>query len=105
MEAKYWVIIDDDGKETNRVWDAEGVTPEEYDSETWIETDNTEDLLGKQYNGTEWVDVLDTSDYAEKRKERYDVLEQFEMQFDDQRDGTTTWVDAINAIKAEFPKP
>jgi len=26
------------------------------------------------------------------------------MQFDDNRDGTTTWVDAINEIKARYPK-
>ena len=43
--------------------------------------------------------------YKFQRSERYDQLNQFEMQFDDQRDGTTTWVDAINAIKAEYPKP
>jgi len=42
--------------------------------------------------------------YAEKRKAEYDQLNQFEMQFDDQLNGTTTWVDAINAIKQEFPK-
>ena len=42
--------------------------------------------------------------YADKRKAKYDALSQFEMQFDDATNGTTTWVDAINAIKAEFPK-
>lgn len=41
--------------------------------------------------------------YADRRKAKYDDLNQFEMQFDDQVNGTTTWVDAINAIKAEFP--
>jgi hypothetical protein len=42
--------------------------------------------------------------YKEDRKAEYDNLNQFEMQFDDERDGTTTWVDAINAIKAKYPK-
>ena len=42
--------------------------------------------------------------YAEKRKAEYDQLNQFEMQYDDQQNGTTTWVDAINDIKARFPK-
>lgn len=46
----------------------------------------------------------DTRTYSEKRKEEYDKLNQFEMQFNDQRDGTTTWVDAINDIKARYPK-
>ena len=48
--------------------------------------------------------VYDSQEYARNRKAEYDQLNQFEMQFDDQRDGTTTWVDAINDIKARFPK-
>ena len=43
--------------------------------------------------------------YARSRKEAYDLLNQDEMRFDDQVNGTTTWVDAINAIKAAHPKP
>jgi len=48
--------------------------------------------------------VYDSQEYARNRKAEYDKLNQFEMQFDDQLNGTTTWVDAINAIKQEFPK-
>ena len=48
--------------------------------------------------------VWDSQEYARKRKAEYDQLNQFEMQFDDQRDGTTTWVDAINGIKDKHPK-
>ena len=47
----------------------------------------------------------DSKQYARDRKVEYAMLNQFEMQFDDQRDSTTTWVDAVNAIKAQFPKP
>tara|TARA_R100000808_G_C2053223_1_gene87837 strand:- start:36 stop:185 length:150 start_codon:yes stop_codon:yes gene_type:complete len=39
-----------------------------------------------------------------KRKAEYDQLNQFEMMFDDKRDGTTTWADTINEIKAKHPK-
>jgi len=46
----------------------------------------------------------DSQEYARNRKQEYDQLNQFEMQFDDQLNGTTTWVDAISAIKQEFPK-
>jgi len=46
----------------------------------------------------------DSQEYARNRKAEYDQLNQFEMQFDDNRDGTTTWVDAINEIKARYPK-
>jgi len=42
--------------------------------------------------------------YADKRKAEYLKLNQFEMQFDDDRDGTTTWIDKINEIKGRHPK-
>ncbi len=43
-------------------------------------------------------------EYARKRKAEYDALNQLEMQFDDKEDGTTTWEDAIKAIKTKWPK-
>ena len=43
--------------------------------------------------------------YARARKAKYDLLNQDEMRFDDLVNSTTTWVDAINAIKAAHPKP
>jgi hypothetical protein len=47
---------------------------------------------------------VDTRTYAEKRKAKYDLLNQDEMRYDDLVNSTTTWPDAIAAIKAEFPK-
>ena len=46
----------------------------------------------------------DSQAYARNRKAEYDQLNQFEMMFDDDRDGTTTWVDKINEIKGRHPK-
>ena len=46
----------------------------------------------------------DSQEYARNRKAEYDQLNQFEMQFDDDRDSTTTWVDTINEIKGRHPK-
>ena len=46
----------------------------------------------------------DAQAYARNRKAEYNQLEQFEMQFDDDRDSTTTWVDTINEIKGRHPK-
>ena len=43
--------------------------------------------------------------HSRVRKAKYDLLNQDEMRFDDQVNSTTTWVDAINAIKAAHPKP
>ena len=48
--------------------------------------------------------AYDAQAYARNRKAEYDQLNQFEMQFDDKRDGTTTWVDKINEIKGRHPK-
>ena len=48
--------------------------------------------------------VYDSQAYARNRKEEYDQLNQFEMQFDDDRDSTSTWVDKINEIKGRHPK-
>ena len=42
--------------------------------------------------------------YTRNRKAEYDALNQFEMQYDDKEDGTTTWEDAIAAIKTKYPK-
>jgi len=53
---------------------------------------------------TEWQTEYDSQAYARNRKAEYDQLNQFEMQFDDKRDGTTTWVDKINEIKEKYPK-
>ena len=47
----------------------------------------------------------DAQEYARKRKEKYDALNQMELISDDSINGTTTHKDAILAIKAEFPKP
>jgi len=42
--------------------------------------------------------------YARSRKAAYDLLNQDEMRYDDLINSTTTWQDAIAAIKTEYPK-
>ena len=60
------------------------------------------DVLTTKYN--ELVAEYDSQEYARNRKAEYDQLNQFEMQFDDKKNSTTTWVDKINEIKARYPK-
>ena len=43
--------------------------------------------------------------YARDRATAYSQLNQFEMLFDDKQNNTTTWQDAIAAIKLAHPKP
>ena len=47
----------------------------------------------------------DTRNWEEKRKDEYNLLNQFEMRYDDLVNNTTTWRDGIAAIKAAHPKP
>ena len=47
----------------------------------------------------------DAQEYARSRKVEYDALNQFELISDDTINGTTTHKDAIEAIKAKYPKP
>ncbi len=49
--------------------------------------------------------VYDSQEYARNRKAKYDALNQLELISDDAINGTTTYKDAIVAIKSEFPKP
>lgn len=44
------------------------------------------------------------ANYLNNRIEAYALLNQDEMRFDDLINNTTTWQDAILAIKAKFPK-
>ena len=73
--------------------------------DTWHSTDITQPTDAEiQAEVTRLQAEYDSLAYARSRKEEYDKLPQFEMQFDDQRDGTSTWVDSINEIKERFPK-
>ena len=54
---------------------------------------------------TELEADYDALAYARSRKGEYDVLNQLELISDDTKNGTTTHIDAIAAIKAKYPKP
>ena len=69
-----------------------------------VDTFNTEKQRVADEISQTKADNIASYTYAEKRKQEYDKLNQWEMHFDDNRDGTTTWVDSINEIKVRFPK-
>ena len=76
------------------------------DSEAWDENGDVV-VLDESAITTEETRLqaeYDFQEYARNRKAEYDQLNQFEMQFDDDRDSTTTWVDKINEIKGRHPK-
>ena len=71
----------------------------------WHDTEQTEPTQSEiDAEVTRLQAVYDSQAYARNRKAEYDQLNQFEMQFDDDRDSTTTWVDKINEIKGRHPK-
>ena len=48
----------------------------------------------------------DAAQYARTRATAYPSLaEQLDMQYHDKINGTTTWADAIQAVKDKYPKP
>ena len=71
------------------ITDFPGGIPSQADQDTWT---------------SEYQAYVAANEYKSLRKAKYDALNQYEMMFDDQRDSTTTWVDAIDAIKAAHPK-
>ena len=46
----------------------------------------------------------DALNYQRLRRSEYNKLNQDEMRYDDVKNSTTTWVDAIDAIKDKYPK-
>jgi len=50
----------------------------------------------KEYIDTQWL---------RDRIEAYSELNQYEMQYNDVINGTTTWIEAIRDIKAKYIKP
>ena len=71
----------------------------------WLDTEQTQPTDSEiQAEITRLQAEYDSQAYARNRKAEYDQLNQFEMMFDDDRDGTTTWVDKINEIKEKYPK-
>ena len=71
----------------------------------WLDTEQTQPTDSEiQTEITRLQAEYESQEYARNRKAEYDQLNQFEMQFNDDRDGTTTWVDKINEIKGRHPK-
>ena len=72
----------------------------------WRDTEQTEPTTSAiNAEVTRLQGVYDGQAYARARKAKYDLLNQDEMRYDDTKNSTTTWIDAIDAIKVEHPKP
>ena len=83
----------------NALWVLRGDTLEWVDD---VQTEPTQAAIDAEVIRLQAV--YDSQAYARNRKAKYDLLNQDEMRYDDTKNSTTTWVDAIDAIKVEFPK-
>jgi len=52
-----------------------------------------------------WVEVQKLGYKAQRAAEYPSLAEQLDMQYHDKINGTTTWADAIQAVKDKYPKP
>jgi len=72
---------------------------------TWISSDAQPTQSQIEAGAVAWQTAYDALEYSRLRKAKYDLLNQDEMRYDDVKNSTTTWVDAIDTIKAAHPKP
>jgi len=78
---------------------------DDFESLEWM----SEDIQKPTYDDIKDLATQKENEYNSKlysvlRKQEYDKLNKFDMQFNDAMNGTTTWIDAINEIKAKYPK-
>lgn len=82
-----------------------GCSGSNYEDITWMEENESKPT--KEHLDSLWDSVpleLKRNSYINLRKAAYMELNQDELRFDDLVNGTTTWQDAILAIKSKYPK-
>jgi hypothetical protein len=74
---------------------------------TWLDTEQTQPTQSEiDAEITRLQAEYDNAKYARDRAEAYPSLtDQADMQYWDSVNGTTTWADAIAAVKEAHPKP
>ena len=54
---KYWIIINNDGYEVNKVWSHTGEEPSDFDANYWIEVPEDFVSEGLMYDDTAWIEA------------------------------------------------
>ena len=79
-------------------------TIDDYDNIDWGTT-SANDIPSKADVNTKWVAMKTRDNHIVPRIEAYPTVEkQMDMQYEDAVNGTTTWKDAIAAVKTANPK-
>ena len=89
--------IDENGVAVSGWWNEDSNAPE---GQSLVLASDGADI-GWIWNGISWTDPRS---WGDKRRERYIQLNQLELIYNDMKNGTTTFVDAIDAIRAAIPK-
>jgi len=73
----------------------------------WLDTNQTQPTEAEIATEiTRLQDIYDSAQYSRDRATAYPSLtDQADMQYWDSVNGTTTWADAITAVKEAHPKP
>ena len=93
----------------NKVVDTAPEEFEVHESMTWMDCSDECEAGGWEVVGVNLQMIPETEDtrtYADFRRSAYPSLtDQADMAYWDRKNGTTTLDDALDAVKAEFPKP
>jgi hypothetical protein len=83
------------------------VNGDSYAGIDWLDTEQTKPTEAEiQTEIARLQNEYDDKQYQRDRAAEYPSLqEQMDMQYWDSINGTTTWQNAINAIKTKYPKP
>ena len=86
---------------------SEFIVGETYSSLIWDSKDQTKPTEAEFNNAvTAWNREYDAQEYARDRAPAYpSVGDQLDMIYKDNKNSTTTHADAVEAVKAKFPKP
>jgi hypothetical protein len=105
LDANVWAIQWNGSKgdiEYNDGTPNEAIT--EFDEAGWVKKHKAAKDAAEAKAIADEKKEADAMTYKEKRAAEYNNLVQFEMMYDDKINDTTTWVDAIQAIKKAYPK-
>lgn len=90
----------------NALW---SVTNSEQTYEGLIWDESNEDAIPSEVEVQTKMDEIQArraaSLYQRLRKAEYDKLNQYDLMYQDRVNGTNLWGEAIEAIKAKYPKP
>ncbi len=82
------------------------INGDDYSTLVWQEETQPPTLSEVVSKYNELKTEYDSKEYARNRAKAYPTIqEQLDMQYWDSVNGTTTWQDAIEAVKTQYPKP